>query len=547
MGLVGLSSLMPKDTGMVAFIAFMERENIMGAENKKRRLDDELQSKTELLHELHVHKIESEMQNQQFRESQQKLEEARDRYADLYDYAPVGYLTLDEKGVVLEINLTGATILCNERLNIVGQPFISLLSASSIQPFLTHLRQTFSLPGNSVAEIKIKSKDGKFHNISLESLAIAGEKRTCRTVMTDITEQRRLAVALQVNRSAQEALLGTIPALVFYLDNNHHFLNVSEAYADFLGRSPGDIRGKTIYDLFPRVVAEEIEHICNSVLQTGTSLYGFENNVPDKNGTLVCLSTLLAPYRDTKGKTIGLVGVSIDISTIKSVAISNSELLIQNRKLTRSLFAAHEEERRYLARELHDELGQWLTAIEAEAQAICNISRHTPKILESALAISKSTQSVYQVIRGMMRQLRPNLLDELGLADSLLEFHKQWCRRHPGIICELNHGVALDGLGEEINVTVYRLVQEALNNVAKHSHARRVAVSLKLESGEDGAADYLLLKVDDDGSGFDIRQTCAGIGLLGMRERVIAVGGDFYIETAPGRGTNILAKLPLKQ
>jgi len=515
-------------------------------DEKSRRLDDELQSKAVLLHELQVHHIELEMQNRQLREAQQELEEARDRYADLYDYSPVGYLTLDESGTVLEINLTGAGMLGKERLNIVGQPFASSLIPASIQPFLTHLRQVYSVPGNSIIEVEIKVKEGKPRIVSLESAVMAaGAKRTCRTVMNDITDRRRMGVALQAIRSAQDALLNAIPALVFYLDINMRYLNVSQAFADFVGRSPEEITGKTAYDLFPKDVAEDFQNIGSSVLQTGMALYGFENAVPDANGNIVYLSTVLTPYRDFKGTAIGLVGVSIDISTIKSAANINSELLIQNRKLTRNLFVAQEEERRHLARELHDELGQWFVAIQAEAQSICNIARHEPDIYDSALAIGKSAGAAHEVIRAMLRHLRPSLLDELGLADSLRELQRQWRHSHPDIVCEFNLEAPVDRLGEELNITVYRLVQESLNNVACHANAHRVGVSLQLESGGKSGADVLLLKVSDDGSGFDARKVRAGIGLLGMRERVIAAGGDFFIVSTPGLGTKILAKLPL--
>jgi PAS domain S-box-containing protein len=510
-----------------------------------RRFDDELQSKTDLLHELQVHQIELEMQNRELREAQQQLEEARDRYADLYDFAPVGYLTLDEAGTVLEINLTGAGLLGKERLNIVGQSFINRLSLSSIQLFITHLQQTFSNPGNSVTEVLIRSKEGKSRVISLESLAMPGDKKICRTVMTDITEQRKMAVALQLNLSAQDALLNTIPALVFYLDIDLRFLNISQAFADFIGRAAEEIAGKSPYDILPRLLAEEFEQICTSVLETGEAIYGFENSVPDASGNLVCLSSVLAPFRDVQGKVIGLAGVSIDITTIKSAANSNSELLVQNRKLTRNLFVVQEEERRLLARELHDELGQWLTAIQAEAQVICNIAKQTPGIHESALAISKSARAVHEVIRAMLRHLRPTLLDELGLADSLREVQRQWCHSHPDIVCEFRINISLDGLGEEINITLFRLVQEALNNVARHARAHRVTVSFELEPGKDGEADCLLLRVEDDGAGFDSKQVRVGIGLLGMRERVIAAGGDFYIDSTPDLGTSISARLPI--
>lgn len=511
----------------------------------RRRKDDQLQSKEVLQHELQVHQIELEMQNRQLREAQHELEEARDRYADLYDYAPVGYLTLNEKGTVLGINLTGAGMLGVERLKIVGKPFLNLLTTSSTQPFITHLQQTFSLPGNSVTEVLIKATEGKPRLVNLESLAEAGDKGICRTVMHDVTDQRRMAIALQISRSAQDALLKAIPALVFYLDINLRYLSCSQVFADFVGRSPEEIVGKTIHDLFPHEVAEDLHQVFTSVLQTDKTLYGFEHTMKDTTGALFNMSSVLTPFLDFQDKTIGLVGVSIDITAIKTAMNDNNKLLIQNRKLTRNLFVVQEEERRYLARELHDELGQWFTAIQAEAQVICNIAKHVPKIYDSALAISSSASEVHEVIRGMLRRLRPSLLDELGLADSLRELQRQWCHSHPEIICEFKLDDSLDRLGEERNITIYRLVQESLNNIASHAHAHRVTVSVGLEQAGDSG--ILVLRVEDDGKGFDSKNVRAGIGLLGMRERVIAAGGEFSIDSMPGHGTKIFAWLPLNK
>lgn len=517
----------------------------MSDKDKKRRVDDELHSKAELLHDLQVHQIELEMQNRHLKESQQELEEARDRYADLYDFAPVGYLTLNESGVVAEINLTGAGMLGIERIKIVGQPFITRLTTPSIQPFMSHLQQTFSQPGNNVTEVFVRVKEGKSRLVSLESVAMQGDKPTCRTVMQDITVQSRMSVALQISRSAQEALLYAIPALVFYLDNDLRFHNVSQAFADFVGRAPEEIVDRTLSELFPQLVAEDIRQVCSSVLLNGKAVYGYENAIPDLNGNVCYMSTVIAPFLDFEEKVIGLVGVGIDITGIKSASNSNSELLLQNRKLTRNLFEAQEEERRFIARELHDELGQWFTAIQAEAQVICNVAKHDPTIHDSALAISNSATAVHEVIRGMLRKLRPSLLDELGLADSLSELQRQWSKRHPDIDCEFRLDVSLAGLGEELNIVIYRLIQEALNNIASHAHAHKVVVSFELEPGKMGNCGFLLLRMEDDGLGFDSTLVRAGIGLLGMRERVIAAGGGFFMDSEAGHGTSILARLPL--
>lgn len=510
------------------------------------RSDDDQQSKAELLHDLQVHQVELEMQNKKLRESQIELEMARDRYADLYDFAPVGYLTLDGQGKVIEINLTGAVMLGTERLNIVGKPFTSHLSASAVKEFLSYLRQTFSHPGNRVIELQIKAKDNKQHIVNFESKAIASTPPLCRIIMTDVTLQRKMAIALKLSHLTQDTLLASIPALVFYQDNELRFINVSTTFAEFVGHTSEEMKGKTLYDVFPPLVAEDLHKLSSSVLKTGMALYGFENTLPDASGYAYYMSTVLAAFHDADGTPLGLVGVSFDISAYKSAEHSNNELLIQNRKLTRNLYAAQEEERRRIAVELHDELGQWFTAIQAESQVICNIAKQEPKIHESALAISKSASAVHEVIRGMLRHLRPSLLDELGLADSLRELQRQWCNNHRDIICELKLDISLENLGEEINLIIYRLVQESLNNVANHAGASKVSINFIKNIDQETSLNSLVLSIADDGKGFDPKQVRAGIGLVGMRERVIAIGGEFIIESTPGLGIKLIAKLPLE-
>lgn len=239
--------------------------------------------------------------------------------------------------------------------------------------------------------------------------------------------------------------------------------------------------------------------------------------------------------------------VMIDISQLKDAATRNLELLRENRLLTQSLFKVQEEERRHLARELHDELGQWLTAIFAEAKAIANSVSQGSGIYTGAQAISDSVGKMHDVVHDLLHQLRPALLDMLGLADSLRELKKQWCSHHPETSCELVLEGEFGGLSETVNITVYRIVQEALSNISSHAHASRAQVRLRREQDETAATDTLWLSVEDNGRGYNPNQQFGGLGLLGMRERAIAAGGEFTSRSAPGHGTHIDIRLPLKQ
>jgi PAS domain S-box-containing protein len=499
-----------------------------------------------LVHELQVHQAELEAQNYELRQTHLQLEETRDRYADLYDFAPVGYLTLENGGRILEINLTGAAMLGQERQNIVGQPLQNFLHLKEVQSFPKHILQACAAKGNVSAEFKLKTYDGKLRIVRLESMAVL-MSNTCRSVMIDITLEYLAEDALQRNLAAQEALLQAVPALVFYMDINLKFVAVSELFADLLGHSIDDIIGKSPYEIMPQALGIYFKRSGREVLDSGQVFVTPEFEMRDANGKQIFISMVRTPYRDAFGNILGMVGAGVDITPLKNAANLKEEILSENRRLTRALFEMQEKERRHIARELHDELGQWLTAIQAEAQAICNISDSESKIHLSAKAINASASATHEVVRGMLRNLRPSLLDELGLADSLRELQRQWCRSHPNLKCALNLDTSFAGLEENIIITIYRLIQEALSNISIHAGASKVDVTINREATNKFAAVALLITVIDDGVGFDMHLPRNGMGLLGMRERVIAAGGHFMVYSAPGKGTHIEATIPLHE
>ncbi len=390
----------------------------MGRDYNHKRFDDtEIRSKLELLAELQIHQIELEKQNRELRDAQQQLEETRDRYADLYDYAPVGYLTLDEVGGIQAINLTGCAMLGAERAFIVGRPFVNYIAKDDSHVFFHALRQTFNSSSNVVVELRIINPFGNTKYVRLESILVK-DANTCRMVMTDIDQ-------------------------------------------------------------------------------------------------------------------------------LKETMSRNQQLLHGNRRLMQNLFNIQEKEQRLLARELHDEFGQWLTAIHAETETILNYADKDSNIHSSSQAISECVREMHSVMHNMLHQLRPALLDTLGLVDALFEFKKQWCTHHTDINLELNLDGELGKLGENINITIYRLIQEALNNICSHAHATQAIVSLRYDTDVASTAKCLLLSIEDNGKGYDTEQASSGFGLLGMRERTIAAGGEFAIRSVPNGGTRIHVKLPL--
>ena len=234
-----------------------------------------------------------------------------------------------------------------------------------------------------------------------------------------------------------------------------------------------------------------------------------------------------------------------------------AQLLEQNRQLAQRLITVQEEERIGLARELHDEFGQSCTAIRVEAQQLLR-SRlgGDPSFRISAESIAATAAHLHDVVRGMLANLRPPQLDDLGIDQILQEMCESW-ESQSGIACllyvqrGLQETLRPSVLDRSIAICIYRLVQEALSNVARHAHATQVKINLK---SFGTPASTLQLSIEDDGVGLAGVQpedwTAAQrprYGLLGMRERTAALHGDIAFLSAPSGGVLIKATLPLPE
>jgi glucose-6-phosphate-specific signal transduction histidine kinase len=219
--------------------------------------------------------------------------------------------------------------------------------------------------------------------------------------------------------------------------------------------------------------------------------------------------------------------------------------LAVNRELVHRHIRAEEDERKYLARELHDELGQYLNAIKLDAVAIRDGVHDEALTSQAAGAIIQSVDHVHAAVSGMIRRLRPVGLDELGLAAAVESLVDQWRARLPGVRFSLVFEGVLDGLGEQVNLALYRLIQEGLTNCSRHAAAEHLEISLR--RGQSAAADEVMLRVQDDGRGVDLAARTLGFGLRGMRERVEMLGGRFLVESEQGAGLRFEVHLPVAE
>jgi PAS domain S-box-containing protein len=361
---------------------------------------------------------ELEAQNQELREKQREVEEARRRYLDLYDLAPIGYFVLNQKGTIMESNLPGARMLGLPRNQIIGTPFVLFVAREFTHPFYEHLKKVFSSNTKQACELKMSQKyQNSVKYVSMESIALETDKSaTCRSAVIDITERK----------SAEKELIQT---------------------------------------------REEL-------LERNTQL----------------------------------------------------------RRLSAGLLDTQEEERSRVAVDVHDSFASLLCAIKDELRPFLGKGED-----------DRLNQVFYQLdiaIRDAMRiqsGLRPPALDDLGLFPALKMLCREFQNSHSHIHVEKRFLLGEDGVPDSIEVPIFRITQEAFDNIAAHSGADSVTIAVARRHS------LIELVIRDNGKGFNVEESFdggKGRGLSVMRERADLSGGLFDIESEPGKGTTLRVSWP---
>jgi two-component system, NarL family, sensor histidine kinase UhpB len=227
----------------------------------------------------------------------------------------------------------------------------------------------------------------------------------------------------------------------------------------------------------------------------------------------------------------------------RTVEAQLAEALAENKSLAQQYVDVQEHERKALARDLHDELGQYLNAIKLDAVSIRETMTDHPAAANVARAMIDNIDRVYGVVTGLIRQLRPVGLDDLGVAAALEHCVNDWRSRLAAARIEMSIDVNLDALDETRALVLYRLVQEALTNIARHADASHVEI--RIAAGPVSGAQCLDVIVADNGVGADMSIRRTGLGLVGMRERVAALGGSVSLKSERGAGFEVKASLPM--
>ena len=360
-------------------------------------------------------------------------------------------------------------------------------------------------------------------------------------VNEDVTERVRAEDAVRKNEQQLRDVIDTIPVIAFINmpDGSNEFTNRS--WQEYTGLSVKDTAGwgweSTVH---PDDIAQHLEKYRAAVSAGAT----FDNAARYRgaNGQYRWFLVRAVPLRDERGNLLRWYGVLMDIEDRVQAEQALRESADRLQLLSRRLLEVQEEERRHLARELHDEFGQLLATITLQLHAAKTLAG------ESARSILEECMSILQrggdQVRSLALELRPTMLDAAGL-DATLRWLASQHEQRTGIATEVvGH---LNEVPGEVAIAAFRVIQEALTNVLRHAQAQHIWIEL---SQSDGAVELL---VRDDGVGFDVSKTLdwaanrGHLGLLGMKERVQILGGRLEVDSKPGLGTRIRLSLPLTE
>ena len=377
----------------------------------------------------------------------------------------------------------------------------------------------------------------------------------------DITERKRVEEALHNSEALYHSFVEHMPAGVFRKDNKGRFIFVNSIFCDLKGLSANDILGKTRNELAsyidevlqnkpnkiryiqsPFLFDNETDH--ELIMKTGNPIET-EEIYTNTDGTSLYLDVVKSPVFSSTGEVIGTQGIQFDITQRKRTEEALNESQEQLKKFAAHLQNIREEERVALAREIHDELGQILIAIKIDMGMLkqsllketdINSSHEIVTKLENLSGLIDTT---IKTARKIMTDLRPEVLDLLGFTDAVKQHLKSFQERYK-ISCKFESSAKGIQPNSQQSVALFRIIQEALNNVAKHSKATEVKVIVKQNN------EKLILEVTDNGIGFDPNQKKKNdsYGLIGMNERVFLLDGELSIKSEIGKGTTVKLQMP---
>lgn len=477
-------------------------------------------------------------------ETRGSLAESEATVRMLLDSSERAILAVNEDGRIVLANATTTSMFGYDVPGLMGQSIEILLPEPNLGRRAEHHKTLFaaaaSRPMGIGVDLQGRRKDGSLFPVEI-GLSVANTRMGKLRVafVTDITERRRLAQSLRQRDQELAVLFDHSPDSLVRFDSNMRATHVNAAFEKATGISSKDIVGKPIRELpVPLDTVKAVESLVRSVLTTGqpqTAYFPYAGLQGMRDFEVRYIPEFAADQ-----SVAAVFSIARDITEQKKLQELAAAKERDINALTASLITSQEQERRRVARDIHDSLCQHLGALAAEIREVtADLAASNPAKQRLQMA-RKQALGIVEEARNVAHQLHPAILEDLGLPKALRSLCDEF-RQKEGIRVKFRVLDRLRSVPIEAASCVYRIAQEAFNNVARHARAKNVAVLLSGRSG-------LHFSIRDDGAGFDPRavQGAGGLGLVSMQERARMANGELSVDAKPGHGTRVklVVRLP---
>lgn len=520
--------------------------------------------------------------------SRDEADEARAKNTELYDFAPVGFLTLDRSSKIKMVNLTGASLAGIERSRLLGRRLTQQITPAFRPSFQEFIESVFKTSDKQSIDSELLVKGHPSRPVSLVA-QITPNGRECKLSMSDATKRKGAEDALRRNFALFSKLFEQAPISVFVIDNVFRIQQVNKmALPNFGNISPllgSDLR-EVLGKLWPKRAADRIASRFRQTLEGGEPYvspgfrerrkdvdilevyewqiqrltlpdgeYGvvaFFNNITERQKAVVAqrrLDILTASNLKLKEEIAQRLAIA---KTLRQAQREQARVLKKSdrqgrqlRDLSHRILMAQEDERKRISRELHDVVVQSLVGINFQLAAIGKDPAVDPQSLPQKIkSVQHLVQNSVDLVHSFAHELRPSVLDDLGLVPALQTFLKNYLEE-TGIRVRLKVFQGVEQIEGIERITLYRVAQEALANVAKHAKASLAKISIVSEGNS------VRMRITDNGQGFKtdadtLSRKKGRLGMLGMKERVEMVGGSFSVRSTLGESTTIQADIPFR-
>jgi PAS domain S-box-containing protein len=493
------------------------------------------------IEELKVLHIELQHQNEELRESGKRLEESQAQYAELFHSAPVGYVTLDSQGIIIQANQTAGRMLDVPMARLEGRRFSKFIDASDHPNYFSLIRQYIEgKTSRQSAELRMLKNSAVPFDVEIKvGTFVARDKQFegWRVIFWDISERKRAGKALQQSEDVYRSIFKAARDAIIITDTDTgQIMDVNDYACEMYGYSYKEMLDLKLFELS----AEQAETLRAATVELSWIPVRYHRS---KDGAIfpVEISASYLTFGEHRLSTSVIRDISKRLRKERALQKSEENL----RYLSARLLSIQEKERQTLAKELHDEVTTPLSAIKYYAENLFDQSdiKERDDARETKFKrMIHIIQDTMEASQRLMTNLRPSVLDDFGLIATIKWLCRQLRKGYEELEINLEVEVQESEVPQNLKSTLFRIAREAIENAARHSRAKHLKIALSSIGGR------LQLTIEDDGIGFDHSPSDIygeGFGILSMKERAELAGGLFSLETAIGRGTTVLVSWPL--